>query len=222
MFACYQTGTIADLTGQNVATLTGTGLTFGPSGLGGFSTTSYPGYGTGSKVSAVGTQLTLAAIFTASAVRPGQIMARDADSGGRSFTLDAPNVDNQVRWYLEGTNVLSANSAFTVGKPCMVVAYAGHNNGRQAIFIDGVIRASQNPGNLVAATTPLLVGRRGYTSFEEPFQGTIQMAAMWNRILNEAEIAWLYAEPYAVLSPPRRFFDHAESTATFRPQIVVM
>jgi hypothetical protein len=77
--------------------------------------------------------------------------------------------------------------------------------GVQAIYEDSALKVSAASGGVRANLNPgVQIGRRG--SLYQ--QATIEQFLIYNRVLSAAEIAWLYEENYAFMTPPtvRRFY----------------
>lgn len=85
----------------------------------------------------------------------------------------------------------------------------GAQTGTKAVFVDGRLAVSSSYAAKAAATAdPLRMGA-GNASPTQYFNGLLQHVRIYSRALSPYEVAWLYAEPYAMILPPeprRRYF----------------
>lgn len=141
-----------------------------------------------------------------------QLIAKDKDTGGRAYTFDISGTT--LRFYINGGGTSIAtydiSTALTDGRWHWLVGRfdAGIH---LALFIDGVM-VSFDPGvesSIPVATANLLLGRREYAGFENPFNGSIDGAFIYNRALSDREIFNLYQESRAG-NPHRYYWTHIE------------
>lgn len=150
-------------------------------------------------------------------VPPGDdiLIAKDADTGGRSYTLDV-DADAGARMYVNGgTNsnfIAPEGRAAQAGDLRHVCGTVDQNSLGVALYIDGVLDQFQGqPTTVDTATAPVLIGRRSYSGFEGPFDGVLWDARIYNRALSD-EAVWQLYDPqtrwdlYRVPST-RVFFD---------------
>jgi hypothetical protein len=87
------------------------------------------------------------------------------------------------------------------------VAYSrsGTGSGTHRVYHNGMEQDEEtdSASNFVQPTTvPLEIGRRNPAS--QMFHGNVEYIYIWDRILTPQEISWIYREPYAMFSQPRR------------------
>lgn len=154
-----------------------------------------------------------------------QLVAKDKDSGGRAFSVDVFRNDvaegtSGVRFWINGGSVSLQNiveegllPVSTVGQARHVVARYRPSDGGSALklFINGQLEATSNTadGSINSATANVLIGRREYSGFEEPLNGAIWDARIYNRALTDAEVWSLYAPEtrWQLYGAPKRIWD---------------
>ena len=63
------------------------------------------------------------------------------------------------------------------------------------------------PGVVLNPSNALMAFADGSSTWPRPFNGLVKHIRLYNRVLTDDEIAWLYAEPYAGIDyQPRRIF----------------
>lgn len=95
-----------------------------------------------------------------------------------------------------GSNTLATGATYCVAATISHVTATGYVNAG----LDASYAMSSPPGSL--SGYPLNIGAG--SSGASPWNGTIGPVTFWNRALSAQEIAWLYAEPFAMLRPTRR------------------
>lgn len=109
------------------------------------------------------------------------------------------------------------SSALVVGGWYDIVATWDGSNGR--IYLNGILNATATCGNTYVSYTVanIWLGGQATDGTERTWNGIISRAGVWNRALAPAEVAWLYAEPYAMIAPPvpaQGWWVLAQSTGT--------
>ena len=129
------------------------------------------------------------------------VFARDDATLGRAFTFDIYSpVGLGLRFYVNGggssgSNELRENITPVAGR--RYVAAATYSGSRAALFVDGaqVALSTIFPAK-GAATGETQIGRRSYSGFTDNLDGTIPVAFMWQRVLTDAEVKSVSANPW--------------------------
>lgn len=124
-----------------------------------------------------------------------QLVAKDKNTGGRAYTFDLDkNVG--VRFYINGgsappypaANIAVENRAAANGD--LRHACGTYDGAVVRAYGNGVpgVDSSSADASIPTATANVLVGRREYSGFTQPFNGFIWDVCIWNRVLSLAEI----------------------------------
>jgi hypothetical protein len=137
----------------------------------------------------------------------------DRDNSNIFLYLDSGRTD--VSAYVGGTNLTSGPGRTIVNGRWYTVAITASVGGPCALYQDGTLTAAGTGGSF--ATTEFRIGV-STNSFWGGFLGLIDCVHLYHRTLSAAEIAWLHAEPYAMLRPVvrRSFSGGGGATALFR------
>lgn len=161
-----------------------------------------------------------------------QILAKDKDTGGRAYTLDL-DPTNGFRFYINGGaggigielfHQATAPSAGVTSHVCVTVK---QTDPYVSLFVNGRLAAdgagSGSPPNTPSATANVLIGRREYTGFEQPFDGYIWDVRIYSRSLSAAEVYALYdpASRWALYSQPMRTWLDSVAAAISPPYLLV-
>lgn len=134
-----------------------------------------------------------------------ELLTKDKDTGGRAYTLDILDTAG-ARFYINGGggNDLVAESVV----PAIYTrkrAYGSYRTSDKLIslYVDGkkVAEKTATTSGIPTATANVLLGRREYVGYTNPFDGWILRAMIWNRKLQDSEIAAVQAEPYSMFQP---------------------
>jgi parallel beta-helix repeat protein len=123
------------------------------------------------------------------------IVAKDADSGGRTFTLDFHDSD-VIRFYVNGGadgDIISSSSTYGTG--WIHVAGVYNTAGTLDLYVNGQSAATQVTNvitSLPSSTANVTIGRRDYTGFNDPFDGYIDEVKIFNHSLAANQIFALY------------------------------
>jgi len=146
-----------------------------------------------------------------------QLVARDNNTGNRSYTFDIGNfalaADSGLRFYVNGGGSLGVNHITEQRKPIagddrMAVAVWSPSTNYSALYANNVgVGLSTAVTNPPTANNNLWVGARQYAGFQEHLDGSIRLVCIWARRLLAAEIAALYTNPWQIFAPlPRRMW----------------
>ena len=134
-----------------------------------------------------------------------QLVAKDADTGGRAYTFDlyrqGTNVPGSgLRFYVNGGG-LSSNLVAEGRLPAtdddrwVCGTFTPSASGGLKIYVDGALVASNagtTDASIPSASTSVLIGRRGYTGYTEPFNGWIGDVRIYNWALSATQVRFLY------------------------------
>jgi hypothetical protein len=113
----------------------------------------------------------------------------EGTAGGRNIGTNASG----KAWVF---NVLTGN--YTISANELVTIVHSHIGGTSSVYVNGKIDVS---GAVTPATGGTFVmgayGGGGFT-----WDGDIEQVSVYNRALTASEVAWLYADPYAMVVPP--------------------
>jgi hypothetical protein len=116
------------------------------------------------------------------------------------------------------TTALAINTVYDLG---VTATFSNSAAGTVIFYING-IKSTTSTGNnyngTTTSNTPILVGKRSDTVGE--WSGTVFHVYIWNRVLSDAEMAWLSSEPYAFFIPRAPF--RAIVTPTIPPSLPLM
>lgn len=128
-------------------------------------------------------------------------------------TLNA-QVANQGGTLFKGANINAGTGATLV--PHTVGFSVGPNgsNGQIKTYLNGIIKDTTAVSGMTScgydttSTGNLIVSGINGSSTQAVWSGDIYYIALYNRVLTDAEMEWLNAEPYALLATPksRKFF----------------
>lgn len=174
------TQAILDLTGNN--TVTASSLTYNTDGTFNYNGSSnYLDCGN-SSVLQQSSAITMSAwVKPTSTTTLGNIMAKNANSGYR-FRIDS--TANALWWYVSGNAIMGGSCPNGVWSHCTVT---GSQTGL-SVYVNGVLVASNSTPFAPSAPTVgnLYVGMLGGAEY---FNGSINVATMYNRALSAAEVA---------------------------------
>ena len=134
-----------------------------------------------------------------------QLFSKDADSGGRAYTLDLSlgnlPVNSGVRFYVdggssgnivvEGRDVVAGDNRWVCG------TFTPSTPGGLKLYVDGVLTTSSGGttgASIPTASTSALIGRRGYAGYTEPLNGWVGDVRVYSRALAADEVAELYRQ----------------------------
>ena len=131
-----------------------------------------------------------------------QIFSKDSNVGGRSWVFGQTQ-SGKIRWSLWDNNnveyiATTDDVHLSVGNWTHVLVTANIATDTKHIYIDGVDVDFTNSGSAWSGTTikdstgDLLVGRRVYSGYNEPWDGKIDEIGIWNVALNSTAITELY------------------------------
>lgn len=118
------------------------------------------------------------------------VIGKDTDTG-RSFCFGI-SVAGKLSMLPNGTPLANGTTTLTVGvwQHCAVT----YDGSVYRYYLNGVADGVQATGLAPPVTTsPLLLGRRGYPGFEEPYSGVLDEVAMYPTPLSAGRIAAHYA-----------------------------
>jgi hypothetical protein len=133
-----------------------------------------------------------------------QLISKDA-SGARSFFFEFYYNTDQVR-----IGTFNSGSSYTLQSNSTITDTSWHHVLAQRIgntfeiWIDGKLDASNTSGNYGSTdttTTPVTLGRRNYSGYENPLNGRMLMSMAGRGHLQPEEIRRLYAEPFSIFEP---------------------
>lgn len=129
-----------------------------------------------------------------------------------SFGIRVGGVYSELDMPLDGLNGRPTLADLKDGQSHRIVATYDSSSGVKAIYIDGTLRYSVNlgAGNLISSGGPAHAVIGNHTYLFEPFSGTIDEVAFYNRALTATEIAGLEDATPPVISEP----DNIVATAT--------
>lgn len=136
-----------------------------------------------------------------------QLVAKDADTGGRAYTLDVnrhPTIESAagIRFYINGGGtsdlIVTEGRNPVVGDERWVCAtYAPSTSAGLKLYINGRLASTSSgtsPSSIPSASTNLLIARRTYTGYTEPLHGAISDVRIYKTTLNESMVKELYNE----------------------------
>lgn len=159
---------------------------------------------------------TLALLFTPNSAKDADILQVSARTvaltSWNAFILQQRTTGGQLLRagrFSTGTSTFATSTAtYTLGVPCLGVAvFAG--SASATIYLNAAPGVTDVTSNTPGSMDTTCVGGRAVNNTHNNFGAiTADMALIYNRALSAAEVAWLYAEPFAfLLSPaPVRFF----------------
>lgn len=134
------------------------------------------------------------------------LVAKDADTGGRAYTLDVYNAASSglagVRLYVNGGGSVGTNEAVEgrtplAGDERLAIVTRSVASSNTSVYIDGVLASTTTATTATpSATADLRIGARQYLSFEDYLNGAIYLAAVWDRVLSASEVAKLAKNPW--------------------------
>jgi hypothetical protein len=147
-----------------------------------------------------------------------QLVAKDKDTGGRSFTLDVLQETDTLsaaglRFYINGggaTDQVTEARQPVIGDDRQAVGTFQAQDKLLKLYINGRLNASgaSTLSAIPASTSDLMFGRRNYSGYEDALDGWMRYVYIWSRCLSPQEILQLYEEPYCFVRGPeiaRRF-----------------
>lgn len=124
--------------------------------------------------------------------------ASSLEVGSTNGTVAAACIDTANYWVVSGANSIALNA-------WQLLAFTNFGSGitnNWLIYVNGRVAAVTYPTNGTSGTSSKVartIGRRnGSTQY---FNGQMAGVSLYNRALSAAEIACLYAEPFAMLAP---------------------
>lgn len=123
-------------------------------------------------------------------------VAKDADTGGRAYTMDVQNTvgGNVGRFYIAGGGSISTGSTALSTGTYYNLAGTYESGVGSIVYIDGVSDGTGGDnGDIPTATTGLTVGRRNFVGFLDYFDGHIDEVRISN-VVRAAD--WLLEETY--------------------------
>lgn len=141
------------------------------------------------------------------------VMSKNLNSGTfRGYLIDVQA--NKIIFSLQNTNVgngysyVTGVTTVTDGRWHQVVCtYSGTGGcSGELIYVDGredgtTVGLDQLGSRTILSAAPLIIG--GRQSGGVPFNGSVDNASVYNRVLKPSEIARLYTEPFAGIVAPR-------------------
>lgn len=134
-----------------------------------------------------------------------QLVTKDKDTGGRAYTLDvshhASAINGGARLYINGggatgTPNIAVEGRNPVAGDCRFVCGTYQPSTIVRMYVNGVQAATSSGGasdaSIPTATANVLIGRREYAGFTEPFNGIIGHVGICNKTLTASEVANLY------------------------------
>lgn len=133
------------------------------------------------------------------------------------FTKTVVNAAAPIDFYVDASNAANAFagstgsaahvsvSNFCIAGQLQQVVVTAQTGGNMVLYRDGIAMATASASPVLDAGSDFRVGgREDAATF---FDGTFQLARVWNRAISAAEIASLYADPYQMILAPnlRRF-----------------
>lgn len=144
-----------------------------------------------------------------------QIAAKDKDTGGRAYNLDVnlAAVNSGARFYINGggaggsADLVGEGRNPVTGDDRQVIGTYRSGDRQLGLYVNGGLVASKiaSAASIPSATANVLVGRREYAGFTNPFDGSIRYVLIWNRFMPAQEARQLY-DPrtrWAFLTPAR-------------------
>lgn len=136
----------------------------------------------------------------------GQLVAKDKDSGGRAYTLEVFS-GSAVRFYINGgggNDIVTDGRAPVAGDRRTILGTYRKRDKRLRIYTEGTLRQQKtaDTSGIPSATANVLIGRREYSGFEEPFNGAIPFVYIWNREVDSGEAKRLHAFPFEMFEEP--------------------
>ena len=140
------------------------------------------------------------------------IVAKDKDSGGRAYTLDNANYVGQsssgLRFYVNGGNGLTEGRFPVIGDDRNVVVTFTSGTGAMTMRITGSGAANKSTTSAEtvtpSATANVLIARREYAGFTDPFDGKIRYVYIWNRAITTTESDAINSDPFLFFSPTQK------------------
>lgn len=140
--------------------------------------------------------------------------------GGRNWTFNYSSITSKRITFFSNvtsTGVVTASADLVSGVPVHAAVTRSGNN--FVLYINGIQDATGTDASNFTAVSPIILGARGFSGFEQFMTGQIIKAGIWNRTLSAAEVWSLYSDPYGSLRPKaiRRYFVPAVAPFQYVP-----
>jgi len=153
------------------------------------SSNEYLDAGNPSALNLTGDEVSLSVWFKKASGGGAKIFSKWADAGGQfSYLLQLTGSASLFAIFNGGTQIANGSTSFNVGQWYHLVGC--YDGSTMRLYVDGVEDGSKSQtGNINSSTAPVRLGAgSGGSGTEDPFDGDLGHAIIWDRCLNPSEI----------------------------------